>query len=722
MRIFELHFNPYQKARPSSVRFGKNEMPESVFDCFRYEPGNVYEKRMGSLYMVGELSNVMPQGVRLLDSLAGVIKGKHYAFPMKTPEQSLRESLKKANEFLSGEVKKDNVNWLGNLNFAVLAIKNLNLNFTKVGAIKILLLRSGVVTDISKNLEFAEIEPYPLKVFTSIVSGNLAVNDRLMVLTKKVFEFFNETAKPQRFSPTKIRNPEKPIPTIIQEIALSPVFNEKRLGEILKNKEKALSEVSGICFLIDLSEELSGEPEIFTFQKETEKFSLAMAVLPIIKTFWKIGLAMKNIFHFISSRFKEIAHFIKTNLSQSPLPAVKLSFPKPAIGSSVSFGSILGRLKQISPPFMKEGWEKTRKKLLLVVILIFLLFIGSLVFKQEEARELKKKRSILDEARLELSQAENFLAFKDEGKANVSLKRAWDKVLPLTKESPFEDEALTLKDIIEEKLELINRLEKIEEPELILEFDQKDFIPQKMVFSGGSLYFFSPISKSLFKIDPFSKEKNSYSLSLLEISGFNLAADLGDAIAFFLRPNKIVIFKNGEFTSAITLKEPYPDFNFTSFSVFKSSLYFFEEKNSKIIKYPYLKGNSWGLPEIWLKNESLHQTRSGAGSLTVDGIVWVLNQDNTISRYRAGKYQDDIIFDFFPYPKKLYKIFVLADLPYLYLLEPVQKRIVILEKSSNKVVKQFQSEAFDNLKDFSVSGDGKTIYLLNGLKIYRLSI
>jgi len=67
----------------------------------------------------------------------------------------------------------------------------------------------------------------------------------------------------------------------------------------------------------------------------------------------------------------------------------------------------------------------------------------------------------------------------------------------------------------------------------------------------------------------------------------------------------------------------------------------------------------------------------------------------------------------------LKKIFTSATLPYLYLLEPVQKRIIILDKKG-QIVKQFQSQKFDNLLDFAISENGKTIYLLNGLKVYKI--
>jgi hypothetical protein len=88
--------------------------------------------------------------------------------------------------------------------------------------------------------------------------------------------------------------------------------------------------------------------------------------------------------------------------------------------------------------------------------------------------------------------------------------------------------------------------------------------------------------------------------------------------------------------------------------------------------------------------------------------------------YKTGKYQKTITLDFFPFPENLTQIKTRVELPYLYLLEPSKKRVIVIDKSG-KVVKQFQSEKFDNLKDFEVSDNGKTIYLLNGSELFQVS-
>lgn len=256
MRFFELHFNPQ-----------KIDAPDLVFDSFCYEPENIYEKRLGSLFIVGELKNVFPQNLKFLDNLSAEIKRRYYSAPVKfSAEAALKDCLKKTNEFLEGVAKQGEVSWLGNLNLAILSFAPAKkdeflVNFTKVGNVKILLVRSGEIIDIGKNLEFSEIEPYPLKIFGNIVSGKLAEKDVVAILTEEVFEHFSGRK-------------------ILKEITKATQHDfGKVLKEVLQRREKELRKISGICLLCFLIKESWVEEKkpktSFTFQKEAEKFSPA---------------------------------------------------------------------------------------------------------------------------------------------------------------------------------------------------------------------------------------------------------------------------------------------------------------------------------------------------------------------------------------------------------------------------------------------------------------
>src|SRR3989338_9221610 len=188
MQIFDLRFNPKLKE-------------ERSFASFIYEPENIYEKKLGSLYTVGELKNGLPGSHKFLDQINAVIKKNYYKISFKSPEKALKQCLKKTNSYLGEELKKDNVQWLG------------NLNFTKTGELKVILIRGGQINDIGKGLDSQEIDPYPLRIFFNVVSGRLADNDIILALTKETFCFFESQ-------------------NILTKIALCQEITSKKIKEI----------------------------------------------------------------------------------------------------------------------------------------------------------------------------------------------------------------------------------------------------------------------------------------------------------------------------------------------------------------------------------------------------------------------------------------------------------------------------------------------------------
>lgn len=235
MQIFEYHFNP------------KNEEGK-IFKAFTYEPKNSYEKRMGSLYIAGEVKN---DNSNLIERLAKEIKEKYYRGNLPSPQKSLPETLKRANQFLSEEVKKENVRWLGSLNYGIFSLKNFELNFTKTGNLKVLLIRSGKITDIGKNLEKKEIDPYPLKVFFDVASGKLLSNDILVVLSEEVYSFLREKG-------------------ILDKISSLEDYSEKAIRKIFPKSlftEENSPKMSGLCFLLFLNNGNS-QPKEIMFQEK----------------------------------------------------------------------------------------------------------------------------------------------------------------------------------------------------------------------------------------------------------------------------------------------------------------------------------------------------------------------------------------------------------------------------------------------------------------------
>jgi len=677
MKIFEFHFNPKAKE-------------DLIFDSFCYEPENVYEKRLGSLFLVGEIKNALPQNLRFLDNFVSFFKREYYSSPIKfSPEAALKLGLKKSNEFLEGIAKTGDVSWLGNLNLLILNLKNFDLNLTKLGAIKILLLRQGQIIDIGKNLEFEDIEPYPLKIFGKIVTGKLAQGDIILALTKDVFDLFSSQ-------------------NLLEEIAKIEPFEEKKLRMILKTREKELLKISGVCLLLLLTKEVWPEKErqrAFTFQAKAEKFSFKKAFSPLTNALKKIH-PLKNLQSLTRAKLVSLNAISKFARFWQKFSKLRIAKVHPA-RSVISDGAKV----QIKKPEIKLT-PIFRKNLVLVLSLILVIILGFFIFKAGEQTKLKKLQLTLTLIRENMSQAENYLALKDEKNAFLIYKKAWQDILPPSKEkSALQEEAVSLKDSIQKSLEKISKLDKVSDPSLLFEFNEKEFIPQKMVFFKDNLYLFSPISDNVYKLS-LASEKNVLPTN----QRFNEAVSFDGQILFFQKPNLIFFLKNGCLSQPISLGLPYPDFDPKTLAVYRSSLYFLDEKKGEIIKYPAPLAQNKDFPQTWLAEET--KKAMGAKSLVIDGPIWILNKDNTISQYFGANLKETIVPDLFPEPENLSSIQASYEL--FYVLEPAQKRIIVLTKTGD-IIKQWQSEKFDNLKDFAVSGDGKTIWLLNGVKVYQIN-
>lgn len=253
MQVFEFHFNPKTtKTKGNSVSL-----------VFCYEPKNINEKKLGILIFLGALHNSLPNDLNFLNELFQEIKNRYYNSSFKSNENTFQECLKGANNFLKEEIKKENIGWLGNLNSVIASfspqkktdaasIKG-NLNFTLIGNSKILLFRQGQIFDIGKKLDFQEIEPWPLKVFSSFAFGKILENDKILILSNELLKIFSS------------KNLLNALAKMDSNQISGDFFTDK-IKEIFKEKEE-ISIYSGICLLIIFSKQVFPK-KVISFEKE----------------------------------------------------------------------------------------------------------------------------------------------------------------------------------------------------------------------------------------------------------------------------------------------------------------------------------------------------------------------------------------------------------------------------------------------------------------------
>ncbi len=630
MQIFELHFNPKVKK-------------DYFFDTFIYRPEKSSEKRLGGLYALGEVKSSLPQDLRLLNDLSENVKKNFYSSLTETPEASLTKSLGTANSFLSREIQNNNVHWMGNLGFAVLSVKDIDLSFTKTGGVKILLVRGGNIINMGENLEKQEIEPYPLKVFFSVVSGKLEQGDLIMVITEDIYNFLLKRGLVSRLADKGSRTEEEDI----KEILPSSLF-----------KKGEGADTAGALLLIALKKEIKKESRTTILFQNQKDFSWQAVFEPLLKPFKKLKKKMpKNIRGKKSKKKRRLLPYFSFRLS---------------------------------------------KRVVLVLLLLAILLLGFLIFRQKQERNKAEIREKINNIEEKIAEAENYSIFERRSEANELLKQAWREISSLPEETP---KVKKLRQTTEQKLLHLNNLEEIKEPQLIFEMDSQELSPADILTTGSAIYL--QTDKGIYQVSP--REQFIPSNQIID-----LGTEYQDTAIFYSSPANIVSPEDQEWVS-----ESINSYNekFLEMVSYWSSLYFLTE-DCRVIKYPSVANLRWGKPREWLKNEF---SCPNPKSLAIDGSVWILDGDNKVWKLYQGDLEDSIELDIFPFAEEIKKIATRSTLPYLYLLEPAQKRIIIIEKNG-KLVKQIRSDKFTNLKGIAISETGKTIWVLSNNKVYQVGI
>lgn len=240
MKIFEYFLNPQIKE-------------DTILKSFFWEPKNIYEKKLGSLYLVFELKNALPKDIGFLTQIGKIFQKNFYRKFSESQKKAFKDSLKEVNEFLNETLKKNEVNWLGNLSAFALNFKDGNLNFSKLGKIKIFLKRGKKIIDVEKKAKICDVETLIFKGFGNIISGNLIEGDLLFVLSEKIVEgIFEEN--------------------LMDKLKQIIIFEEKKIEEIFKEKKEKFQNKKGFLIAFVLAKEQKKEIIIPDFKEE---FSLS---------------------------------------------------------------------------------------------------------------------------------------------------------------------------------------------------------------------------------------------------------------------------------------------------------------------------------------------------------------------------------------------------------------------------------------------------------------
>jgi len=185
----------YMETKRLTTRIGKllsgTRKPDEGFaTIFVYEPKDYLEKQHGKIYFVIEITSGSKSTSSVGEVIINSIKDEYYSDLNRSVILSFESALRKVNEELSDFASAGETDWIGKLNVACVILAEDKLHLSKVGTTEAYIVRGEKITHISEGLSVEEEKEkgnHPLKTFSTITSGSVQEEDKIIVSSSELF-------------------------------------------------------------------------------------------------------------------------------------------------------------------------------------------------------------------------------------------------------------------------------------------------------------------------------------------------------------------------------------------------------------------------------------------------------------------------------------------------------------------------------------------------------
>ncbi len=363
------------------------------------------------------------------------------------------------------------------------------------------------------------------------------------------------------------------------------------------------------------------------------------------------------------------------------------------------------------------------KLIMLLVIILALIFAGSLTYlkikQNTEAKQVAYNNQIQNITDKKNS-ADASLLYNDENKAFTLLQEAKQIISTLPQKSATEKQQVQkFNSEIDADLMKLRKIVTVK-PTMIVDLQKMKTNPQadKLVALDNWLIAYGANDNSLYRVKNDGQQTelkdhtiipHFYNASTPKEQDLTIFLSGDNTIAEFIKDTNI--FKNADIVF------PNNNTKIAALFVYSRKLYLVDEFNNQIYKHS-MTATGFDKGVAWLKDKT---DLKGAVSMALDGDIFILKKDGTIIKLTSGTKQNFDIQGLDPKLDNPLQIWTYNGINNLYILEPTNKRLVVLDKNG-KLLKQYTASEWKNPTGMVVDEAKKTAYVLDDNKIYKFSI
>ncbi len=346
-----------------------------------------------------------------------------------------------------------------------------------------------------------------------------------------------------------------------------------------------------------------------------------------------------------------------------------------------SLKSLTSKIK--SPSF--SALNHPKKVLLTIVIIILVVFIGSVFFalKKQENTKIKAAFDSVYPQALKKYEGGQSLVGLNQSLANDSFTSAKEILEKgkntLPKNSPEEKQVLDLLAKVNTALENTSQSTKTQEKQVDLSLSP---LLQAETKNSG-LYF-------------FEDDKNIYGLTADNIYTLNKDGS-----------SQKTLIKNDSFWQSAG-----------GLSLYFGNVYVLDKKQNQILKFVQTDS---GFSKTDYLSDNSSVDFSKAAAITIDSSVYVLFSNGDISKFTKGKKDSFALNNLDKKLSSPTRIYSNIDFDNVYILDNGNSRILVLDKSGNYKA-SYEASFIKNAKDFEVLEKDKKIYVLSSGKLFEIEL
>jgi hypothetical protein len=748
----------------------------SISDIFIAQPDIAKEAMFGKIFILAEIEENSSNALKIINFVFEEINRNYYQnekillaekIAAIKPEHIFEAALAKTNinfdEFVQDEKIKFNYSAL---NFTVGLIHENNLHFSNTGKNKILFIykqklkddnktpanlrkiNNSLVKDdshyeyrisnISKQTGEMNETGYEGKIFSNVVSGKILDNSSFFIGNEALPEYISNkqlidiitTLPPisaiEQFklilaninsyvpflgilikssTTDKSDDPKK----FIRQTSQESIVNLN----ITENTTENLLAPSGI---IDFKKWLAWPLAIFFRIKDGRNYQAKSSLSLKDKIFFKrktfASSGLNKIFFVIKDILYHLLNFI--------IIAVKALTNKEKMSNLLPSAYSKIKNKILSLVLFIKNLSKRNKILSIVAMACLIIFIVNLTVLKNKNQatakqtEFKNLTAIIEQKQ---NQAEaNLLYNNEEGakKLFTEIKGMIDLYPRDTEEQKTAYNEFSKK--YDEQLEKIRRVVKID-PVVLADFKNLTSLarPENIILNAGldKIYAGDPSQKSIYIFDIKTKQTASATdlKQPIESLKYPISPDAG---SIYYLNNKSLIKLNTakEELETITLIFKNGVNSYSGLGIYNGNLYALDGAGGQIYKNDK-NGKGFSAPKAWLSDNT---DIKGGIDLAIDGSIYVLKNNGDLIKFLKGKKADFTLDKIEPALQKPEKLYLSAELKFIYILEPENKRIAVFDKAG-KYIMQYSSDKFTDLKSFFPDEKNKLIYILNNTEL-----